>query len=222
MIAVWLILMIGVLGGGLALGGKTNDSFAIPGTESQNAIDRLSAVFPSAAGAAAEIVVTVPHGASVENQPYRSAIDDLVAKAGKVSRGRQRELPVRQVRLPDAISAKQDAAIVAVQFKAQESRRQTGLAHRPPEARAHREGRRDEGRLRRRRLPGTTPVSISPTRGSRRAVRGRGALRRLRLPAGRRDAAADRDHRDRRHHGRRSRGRPSSSSSAARRRCSRS
>ena len=56
--------MIGILGGGLALGGKTNDSFAIPGTESQNAIDRLSAVFPAAAGAAAagEPVISAPAG----------------------------------------------------------------------------------------------------------------------------------------------------------------
>jgi len=61
MIAVWLILMIGILGGGVALGGKTNDSFAIPGTESQNAIDRLAAVFPSAAGARAQLVVELLH-----------------------------------------------------------------------------------------------------------------------------------------------------------------
>jgi RND superfamily putative drug exporter len=80
-LAVWLILMIGILGGGLALGGKTNDSFAIPGTESQNAIDRLSAVFPAAAGAAAQIVVEVPDGASVENAPYKAAIAELVARA---------------------------------------------------------------------------------------------------------------------------------------------
>ena len=68
MLAVWLILMIGILGGGIALGGKTNDSFAIPGTQSQNAIDRLEAVFPSAAGASAQIVVEVPKGASVESR----------------------------------------------------------------------------------------------------------------------------------------------------------
>ena len=120
MIAVWLILMIGVLGGGVALGGKTNDSFAIPGTESQNAIDRLAAVFPSAAGASAQIVVTVPTGASVEKEPYRSAIDDLVARAAKVPGVDNASSPFGKY-ASDAVSANKTAAIVAVQFTQQES-----------------------------------------------------------------------------------------------------
>jgi RND superfamily putative drug exporter len=120
MIAVWLILMIGILGGGLALGGKTNDSFAIPGTESQNAIDRLAAVFPSAAGASAQIVVTVPTGASVENQPYRSAIDELVSRAGKVTGVDSASSPYGKY-ASDAISSNKTAAIIAVQFTHQQS-----------------------------------------------------------------------------------------------------
>ena len=120
MIAVWLILMIGILGGGVALGGKTNDSFAIPGTESQNAIDRLAAVFPSAAGASAQIVVTVPDGASVEKAPYRSAIDDLVARAAKVSGVDNASSPFGKYS-SDAISANKTAAIVQVQFTHQQS-----------------------------------------------------------------------------------------------------
>ena len=120
MIAVWLILMIGVLGGGVALGGKTNDSFAIPGTESQNAIDRLAAVCPSAAGASAQIVVTVPTGASVEKEPYRSAIDDLVARAAKVPGVDNASSPFGKY-ASDAVSANKTAAIVAVQFTQQES-----------------------------------------------------------------------------------------------------
>jgi RND superfamily putative drug exporter len=120
MIAVWLILMIGILGGGVALGGKTNDSFAIPGTESQNAIDRLAAVFPSAAGASAQIVMTVPDGASVEKEPYRSAIDDLVARAAKVSGVDNASSPFGKYS-SDAISANKTAAIVQVQFTHQQS-----------------------------------------------------------------------------------------------------
>src|SRR3978361_1776710 len=83
-VAVWLIIIIGILGGGLALGGKTNDSFTIPGTESQNAIDRLAAVFPSAAGASAEVVFVAPTGADIEKQPYRGAIADFVKQAGDI------------------------------------------------------------------------------------------------------------------------------------------
>jgi len=119
MVAVWLILMIGVLGGGVALGGKTNDSFAIPGTESQNAIDRLEAVFPSAAGASAQIVVSVPSGASVKNEPYRSAIDELATKAAKVPGVDNASSPFSKY-ASNAISANKTAAIIAVQFKDQQ------------------------------------------------------------------------------------------------------
>jgi RND superfamily putative drug exporter len=118
-LAVWLILMIGILGGGVALGGKTNDSFAIPGTESQNAIDRLEAVFPSAAGAAAQIVVEVPKGASIETQPYRAAVADLVAKAAKVPGVDSASSPFGKY-ASDAVSANKTTAIIAVQFKDQQ------------------------------------------------------------------------------------------------------
>ncbi len=64
-IIAWLLLAAGVLVGGFALGGQMQDSFSIPGTESQTAIDRLDAVFPQAGGGTAEIVIDDPHGASL-------------------------------------------------------------------------------------------------------------------------------------------------------------
>jgi RND superfamily putative drug exporter len=119
-LAVWLIIILGILGGGLALGGKTNDSFAIPGTESQNAIDRLAAVFPSTAGASAQLIVEVPDGASVENQPYRAAIGDLVKRAADIPGVDNASSPFGAY-ASDAVSSNKTAAIVAVQLKAQES-----------------------------------------------------------------------------------------------------
>lgn len=82
-IGVWLVLLIGILGGGLALGGQTQESFAIPGTESQAALDKLDAVFPAVSGASAQAVVEAPAGASVESEPYKTAIlsmDKSIAK----------------------------------------------------------------------------------------------------------------------------------------------
>jgi len=84
-IGVWFILFVGVLGGGIALGGHTTESFAIPGTESQAALDRLAAVFPSVAGASAQAVVQVPAGASANDIVYRSAIEKMDAKIAKIN-----------------------------------------------------------------------------------------------------------------------------------------
>ncbi len=141
-LAVWLILMIGILGGGLALGGKTNDSFAIPGTESQNAIDRLAAVFPSAAGASGP---DRGHGAARrlgrERSRTRARSHELVAKAAKVPGVDSASSPFGKY-ASDAVSANKTAAIIAVQFTAPAVGRKACLAHRSAEALADRNGRR--------------------------------------------------------------------------------
>jgi RND superfamily putative drug exporter len=74
-IGIWIALVITVLGGGLALGGQSQESYVIPGTESQEALDRLSAVFPAVAGASVQVVSEVPKGASVNDPAYTAAID---------------------------------------------------------------------------------------------------------------------------------------------------
>lgn len=84
-IGVWLMPLVGVLGGGIALGGQTQNSDAIPGTESQNALDRLSAIFPSVAGATAQAAVEVPAGSKIADAKYGAAITQLNAKITKIS-----------------------------------------------------------------------------------------------------------------------------------------
>src|SRR5918995_1204216 len=76
-IAAWVLALGALLGAGLGLGGQLQESYAIPGTESQTAIDQLAAVFPQTAGASAKAVVEAPDGESVESEPYRSAISAM-------------------------------------------------------------------------------------------------------------------------------------------------
>jgi RND superfamily putative drug exporter len=83
-IGVWLVLVIGVLGGSAALGGPTQESFAIPGTESQTALDRLDAVFPAVAGASAQAIVLAPKGAAVTDAAYTAAITRMDAAIEKI------------------------------------------------------------------------------------------------------------------------------------------
>ncbi|MEO7349625.1 MAG: MMPL family transporter [Terrimesophilobacter sp.] len=76
-IGVWLVLLVAVLGGGIALGGHGQESFEIPGTESQQALDRLDAVFPEVAGANAEVVFVAPEGHNITDAKYASAIENV-------------------------------------------------------------------------------------------------------------------------------------------------
>jgi RND superfamily putative drug exporter len=78
-IGAWLLALAAVLGGGFALGGQMQESFAIPGTESQSALDRLESVFPQVAGASAQVVSVAPEGASVSDPDHRAAIEEMAA-----------------------------------------------------------------------------------------------------------------------------------------------
>lgn len=76
-IVAWLVVFAAALGGGLALGGQTDETFSIPGTESQVALDQLDALFPAVSGASAQAVVVAPEGAAVTDAGIRDQIDTL-------------------------------------------------------------------------------------------------------------------------------------------------
>ncbi|MET1017357.1 MAG: MMPL family transporter [Leifsonia flava] len=79
-VAVWVALLVGILGGGLALGGQTQESYAIPGTESQEAIDKLAAVFPQTAGASVQVVMQAPEGETVTDDAHKAAIEAMATQ----------------------------------------------------------------------------------------------------------------------------------------------
>jgi len=114
-IGAWVVLLAAVLGGGLALGGQSQESFEIPGTESQDALDLLSAVFPQVAGASAQAVVVAPEGDSVEDERYREPIDELAEDLRDVDGVEQVVGPFDEY-AGDAVSADGSIARVQVQF----------------------------------------------------------------------------------------------------------
>src|ERR1039458_994468 len=63
-LALWLVAAIAAIAIGVSSGGKTNDSFTIPGTEAQNAANVLSAKLPAFSGAQSTIVFATTHGSA--------------------------------------------------------------------------------------------------------------------------------------------------------------
>ena len=104
---------------GFGFGGKLADSFTIPGTESQAALDRLDAVFPQAAGGSAQAVLVAPGGQRVDDPAEKAAIGRTVT--------RSRPAGVESASSPfstyatNAMSANHRAAIISVQFTAADS-----------------------------------------------------------------------------------------------------
>ena len=66
-----------------AFGGQTNDKFAVPGTESQQAQDLLHEKFPGAGGASARVVFAAPEGEKLTDPENQGRREETVAGAGK-------------------------------------------------------------------------------------------------------------------------------------------
>ena len=81
-LALWMAVLAAALTGAATLSGQTSDSFRIPGTASQQAIDTLQERFPqaSADGATARVVFAAPDGQRLTDPANRAAIERVVAE----------------------------------------------------------------------------------------------------------------------------------------------
>ncbi|MGW7531418.1 MMPL family transporter [Amycolatopsis sp. NPDC054798] len=80
--AVWALVLAALGAGALTLSGKLSDSVTIPGTESQQAIDRLAEHFPQAAagGGTARVAIAAPDGQKVTDPAGQAAVEAVVGK----------------------------------------------------------------------------------------------------------------------------------------------
>ncbi|MFI9081447.1 MMPL family transporter [Streptomyces sioyaensis] len=75
-LAVWLLLVAVVMActGAFGGSGKLDNTFSVPGSESQQALDRMHTDFPSSSGTSAQMVFTAPGGQKVTDPANASAI----------------------------------------------------------------------------------------------------------------------------------------------------
>jgi putative drug exporter of the RND superfamily len=79
--AGWALIVALLAVGALTLGGKTVDTFTIPGTESQTALDDLARDLPDAAGASLTVVVRAPRGTTLADPAMKAAVAATVDRA---------------------------------------------------------------------------------------------------------------------------------------------
>ena len=82
-LGAWLAVLAIVIGSLAAFGGKLDDKFTIPGSESQQALDRMGSEFPGAAGTSAQILFSAPAGGKVSDPQYAAAVERSLAEARK-------------------------------------------------------------------------------------------------------------------------------------------
>ncbi|MFI7322198.1 MMPL family transporter [Streptomyces venezuelae] len=82
---LWVVALAGAIFASSAAPAPPEDSFSMPGTESQKAFDRLEERFPdaSADGASARVVIRAPKGEKLTEGQQKSEVDRLVDTIGK-------------------------------------------------------------------------------------------------------------------------------------------
>jgi RND superfamily putative drug exporter len=83
-VAIWVAVLIALGALAAAFGGKVSNTFTVPGTESQRALNLLNKEFPGSGGAAARIVFAAPAGHTLAEPRYRSLIVPTIRLAQQV------------------------------------------------------------------------------------------------------------------------------------------
>jgi RND superfamily putative drug exporter len=83
-LAIWLAAAVGAIVVAQASGGKTNDTFTIPGTESQNAATVLTQKLPAFSGGQSTIVFATHGSAKVTDPAVEAAISSALTKVKSI------------------------------------------------------------------------------------------------------------------------------------------
>lgn len=115
-LAAWLLSFV-VLGGLAGLvSDKFAESFSLPGTESQEALDGLRRVFPQVSGTRASIVFVAPDGSTVNQPKEKAAIEKAVKSYQDMDRVDSAISPFDTL-IKGSVSADKQAAIIQLTLK---------------------------------------------------------------------------------------------------------
>lgn len=115
----WLIVL-GIAGAGaVALGQGTDNTFSIPGTESQAGLEQLNRSFPAVSGTSAQIIVVAADGDSITDDVYRKDIEDAVDRLADLDDSVLSATSPYDENVSGMINDDETAGIIRLQFDGQ-------------------------------------------------------------------------------------------------------
>ncbi|MFI2361322.1 MMPL family transporter [Promicromonospora sp. NPDC019610] len=114
-VAGWVVALVLVGGAAGLLQQGLDNQVSIPGTESQEALDRLAATFPQVSGASAQVIVVAPEGGTINDDAMRTAIEDGVADLEDVSQVEVVTSPYDDL-MPASVSDDERATLLTIQL----------------------------------------------------------------------------------------------------------
>ncbi|SFR71545.1 putative drug exporter of the RND superfamily [Agromyces sp. CF514] len=79
MLVLWLGVLAVCFTGAALIGQGTDNTYSIPGTESQDALDALARTFPQVSGATAQLIAVAPDGGDVTDAAFEQAVEAAIA-----------------------------------------------------------------------------------------------------------------------------------------------
>jgi RND superfamily putative drug exporter len=119
-LSLWIVLLVALGGGALAFNQGTDNSFSIPGTESQQALDTLSRNFPQVSGTSAQVVVVAPHNSTVRAADVTGPVTAAVKSIGDIHGVAGVTSPYSTL-VKNTVSSDGSAAVITVQLTGQQS-----------------------------------------------------------------------------------------------------
>ena len=80
-VAVWLVVLAAACAGMKIGGGQLDNTFTIPGSPSQTALDQVKTDFPAAGGTSAQLVFAARGGTTVTSTPNAAATSQALSQA---------------------------------------------------------------------------------------------------------------------------------------------
>src|SRR5580693_2138262 len=111
-LAAWLLVLGLAAALAAASGGKTSDTFTVPGTQSQQALDLLQQRVPAFAGASTQVIVVAREGAKVTGTATRDGVEAALARFKDVPQVAVASDPFQS----RAVSPNGRAALITVQY----------------------------------------------------------------------------------------------------------
>ena len=113
-LGVWIAVLMALFAGAALLGTGTDNTYTIPGTQSQEALDALGRTFPQVSGGSAQLIAVAPPGGSATDPAFEAAVEASVQSISQISQVSSATSPYGAS--SSNISSDGDAVLVPIQL----------------------------------------------------------------------------------------------------------
>ncbi|WP_400995059.1 MMPL family transporter [Agromyces sp. GXQ0307] len=117
-VLLWVGILAVLFGLAGLLGTGTNNTYAFPGTQSQDALDSLARTFPQFSGTSAQLIAVAPDDGDVTDPDFESAVEDAITALGEIPQVSGVSSPYDDSSSAD-ISSDSSAVLVTIQLTVQ-------------------------------------------------------------------------------------------------------